>query len=435
MLDRAVPLNENGLQDGAIIVISDAVREEAAEPDPVVLVQDYHYALAPRMIRERLPRATIIAFWHIPWPNAEHFGICPWANELLDGMLGASIVGFHTQLHCNNFVDSVDRYLEARIDRERHSIFVQGREVLVRPYPISIEWPNELAGRSPPVEECRRKVRERLGLAPDALLGVGVDRLDYTKGIEERILAVERLLERFPRLRRRFTFAQIAAPSRALIPEYEYADLLRVVLSRAARSVRRAPHYNLEAPAQPVTGPYYCHKHRRICKPTENALKFLRRYTEDTLARIVESVMSDQLALYLEEHPDDARMILDKCFTAARAREAARRARDLILKKNSLDGGSLPGKLADCSDKDPDNCEIYLVEGDSAGGSPRRRRSRAGSPPPPPRGRPAAPAAAQRVPRPRTGPVPSARHSSAPARSSPSALPRARWSGRTTWER
>ncbi len=200
---------------------ADAVREEATGPDPIVLVQDYHHALAPRMIRERLPRATIIAFWHVPWPNGERFGTCPWANELLDGMLGASIVGFHTQLHCNNFVDGVDRYLEARIDRERHSIFVQGREVLVRPYPISIEWPNALAERSPPVEECRRKVRERLGIAPDALLGVGVDRLDYTKGIEERLLAVERVLERSPRLRRRLTFAQIAAPSRTLIPEYQ----------------------------------------------------------------------------------------------------------------------------------------------------------------------------------------------------------------------
>ncbi|HEX9053056.1 MAG TPA: trehalose-6-phosphate synthase [Anaeromyxobacter sp.] len=200
---------------------AEAVEEEATGPDPIVLVQDYHHALAPRLIRERLPRATIVAFWHIPWPNAERFGICPWAKDLLEGMLGASVVGFHTQLHCNNFLEGVDRALEARIDRERQSIVVQGREVLVRAYPISVEWPNALARRSPPVAECRRAVRERLGLGADALLGVGVDRLDYTKGIEERLLAVERLLERFPRLRRRFTFAQVAAPSRTLIPEYQ----------------------------------------------------------------------------------------------------------------------------------------------------------------------------------------------------------------------
>jgi trehalose 6-phosphate synthase len=212
---------------------AEAVCEEVDGPDPIVLVQDYHYALAPRMIRERLPRATIISFWHIPWPNAERFGICPWANELLEGMLGSSIVGFHTQLFCNNFVDAVDRFLEARLDRERQSVVLGGREVLVRPYPISIEWPNRWATGAAPVPECRRTVFAELGLAPDALLGVGVDRLDYTKGIEERLLAVERTLERFPHLRGRFTFAQLAAPSRTAIPQYR--DLNDRVEEIAAR--------------------------------------------------------------------------------------------------------------------------------------------------------------------------------------------------------
>jgi trehalose 6-phosphate synthase len=186
-----------------------------------VLVQDYHFALAPKLIRERLPRATIITFWHIPWPNVERFGICPWHRELIEGMLGSSIVGFHTQLHCNNFLEAVDRYLEARIDREHNAVASSGRQTLVRPYPISIEWPTQWAERSPPAEECRREVFARLGLPADALLGVGVDRLDYTKGIQERLLACERLLERFPSFRGRFTFVQLAAPSRTVLEAYQ----------------------------------------------------------------------------------------------------------------------------------------------------------------------------------------------------------------------
>jgi trehalose 6-phosphate synthase len=201
---------------------ADAVVEEVDSDDPIVLVQDYHFALAPRLIRERLPRATIITFWHIPWPNVERFGICPWHRELIEGMLGSSIIGFHTQLHCNNFLEAVDRYLEARIDREQNAVTLGGRQTMVRPYPISIEWPTQWAERSPPAEECRREVFARLGLRDDALLGVGVDRLDYTKGIQERLLAVERLLERFPSFRGRFTFAQLAAPSRTVIEAYKH---------------------------------------------------------------------------------------------------------------------------------------------------------------------------------------------------------------------
>jgi trehalose 6-phosphate synthase len=199
---------------------ADAVIAEADSDDPIVLVQDYHFALAPRMIREKLPRATIITFWHIPWPNSERFGICPWNEEILDGLLGSSIVGFHTQQHCNNFLDAVDRYLEARIDREQQGVVQRRRLTLIKPYPISIDWPNQWAAGCAPVEVCRREVRAQLGLAPDALLGVGVDRLDYTKGVEERLAAVERLLERFPHLRGKFTFVQLAAPSRTVIEKY-----------------------------------------------------------------------------------------------------------------------------------------------------------------------------------------------------------------------
>ena len=200
---------------------ADAVCEEVDADDPIVLVQDYHFALAPAMIREKLPRATVLTFWHIPWPSAERFGICPWRDEILAGLLGSSIVGFHTQAHCINFLEAADRFLESRIDRELSAVVHKGQSTLVRPYPISIEWPSENARRQKPVSQCRADVFRELGLPPHALLGVGVDRLDYTKGIEERLGAVEVLLEREPRLRGLFTFVQLAAPSRTLIPEYQ----------------------------------------------------------------------------------------------------------------------------------------------------------------------------------------------------------------------
>jgi trehalose 6-phosphate synthase len=135
-------------------------------------------------------------------------------------MLGASILGFHTQFDCNNFVESVDRFLEARIDREQHAVVQHGRSTQVRPYPISLEWPVRWSSSTPPAAECRRSLVETLKLGPDALIGVGVDRLDYTKGVEERLLAVERLIERFPEFRGRFTFVQLAAPSRTVIERY-----------------------------------------------------------------------------------------------------------------------------------------------------------------------------------------------------------------------
>jgi trehalose 6-phosphate synthase len=212
---------------------ADAVYAEADSDDPVVLVQDYHFALAPAFLRERLPDATIITFWHIPWPNAERFAICPFREDLLAGMLGSHIIGFHTPFHCQNFMEAVDRLLEARIDREWQAVVHRSNTTLVRPYPISVEWPSRWAAATPPAAECRAAVRQELGLRPEALLGVGVDRLDYTKGIVERFTAVERLLERSPDLLGRFTFAELAAPSRVAIPAYN--QLNEQVESVAAR--------------------------------------------------------------------------------------------------------------------------------------------------------------------------------------------------------
>ncbi len=201
---------------------ADAVVAEAGSRDPVVLVQDYHFALLPRMVRNALPRATIISFWHIPWPNPEAFGICPWREQLLDGMLGSTILGFHTQFHCNNFVDTVDRFVEARVDRETLNVSYQHEITAVKRYPVSIAWPPSPELLAKPVPDCRRDVRLRYGLADTHRVAVGVDRLDYTKGIEERFRAVERLLETQSEWIGRFTLIQVAAPSRSNIEEYQH---------------------------------------------------------------------------------------------------------------------------------------------------------------------------------------------------------------------
>ncbi len=208
-----------------------AVAAEAKTKAPIVLVQDYHFALLPRMIREELPEATVITFWHIPWPNPESFAICPWREEILAGLLGSSILGFHTQFHCNNFVDTVDRFIEARVDRAALTVSLGGKLTAVRRYPISIAWPPEAELLVKDVETCRAQVRARSGLPAEQIIGIGVDRLDYTKGIIERFRAVERLLELKPEWIGRFTFVQIAAPTRAAIDEYRHHETQVVALA------------------------------------------------------------------------------------------------------------------------------------------------------------------------------------------------------------
>ncbi|MEO8936301.1 MAG: trehalose-6-phosphate synthase [Burkholderiaceae bacterium] len=215
---------------------ADAVIAEARTENPVVLIQDYHFALLPRLIRDRLPHATIITFWHIPWPNPESFGICPWRTELLEGLLGSTILGFHTRYQAKNFIETADRFLETRIEHETSLISYGGARTQVESYPISIDWPDAPSlGKT--VDECRREVRERLGVPATQLLGIGVDRLDYTKGILERFSAVEAMFERHPEMIGRFTFVQIAAPSRSALEEYQNFEAR--VRSEALRINRR----------------------------------------------------------------------------------------------------------------------------------------------------------------------------------------------------
>ncbi len=202
---------------------------------PVVLVQDYHFALLPRLIKEKRPDARVAIFWHIPWPNPEAFGICPWQRQLVDGLLGADLIGFHVQSHCNNFLETVDRVVESRVDWEHFSALRQGHRTMVRPFPISVAFSEDDGAESNNhgFNYLERSALLR-GLGVEAtLMGIGVDRVDYTKGILERFLAIERFLEKYPSYQGKFTFVQIGAPSRTHIKRYH--DLVAEVEAEAER--------------------------------------------------------------------------------------------------------------------------------------------------------------------------------------------------------
>ncbi len=200
---------------------ADVVAREAGAADPVILIQDFHFALLPGLLRRRRPRATIALFWHIPWPNAETFGVCPWKLEILRHMLSADILGFHTRYHCQNFLATADRFIECQIDHEQMTITHQGHTCRVTSYPISIEWPPRWLAHTAEAPRARAVVRERFRLGAEVRIGIGVERWDFTKGIVERLLALEHLFATQPQWRGRLTFLQVAAPSRSRLPAYQ----------------------------------------------------------------------------------------------------------------------------------------------------------------------------------------------------------------------
>jgi trehalose 6-phosphate synthase len=200
---------------------ADVVAAESSTDNPVILIQDFHFALLPQLIRKKIPKATIALFWHIPWPNSETFGVCPWKVEMLLHMLSADILGFHTRLHCRNFLDTVDRFVECQIDHEHMTVTLQGHVCRVAPYPISIEWPPRWLQQLPDVAACRATVHERHGIGADVTIGLGVERWDFTKGIIERFHALEVLLDKNPRHRGKICLLQVAAPSRSQLAAYQ----------------------------------------------------------------------------------------------------------------------------------------------------------------------------------------------------------------------
>jgi trehalose-6-phosphate synthase len=198
-----------------------AVTQEAVQSDTVVLVQDYHFALAPRLLKRHRRLSTVVTFWHIPWPSPDVLGACPWAEQLLEGVLGSDILGFQTEADCRNFVACAERFLDADADRPNENITYREHSTRIRAYPVGVDWNATAVRAAAPVVDCRQRVSRELALPSGVRVGVGIDRLDYTKGIPQKFLAIERLLESHPELRGRFTFLQVAEPSRGSLPAYQ----------------------------------------------------------------------------------------------------------------------------------------------------------------------------------------------------------------------
>ncbi|MBI4595349.1 MAG: trehalose-6-phosphate synthase [Candidatus Tectomicrobia bacterium] len=203
-------------------IFCEAVLEEAEGAPAIVFIQDYHLALLPRLLKRSRPDLKLIQFWHIPWPNREAFRIFPWGEEFLDGLLGNDILGFHLQYHCNNFLDTVDRGIEARVDYEHFCVFRGGRPTYVRPFPISVDYEQIGTDSSSSITQKRRDnfLKELGEESSRTKLFIGADRIDYTKGIPERLQGFDLMLRRHPELLTKVTFLQLAAPSRTHIEEY-----------------------------------------------------------------------------------------------------------------------------------------------------------------------------------------------------------------------
>lgn len=251
---------------------ADSILEELPEKSPFIFIQDYHFTLLGKMLKEKRPDATIALFWHIPWPNPEIFSICPYKKEILDGMLGCDLIGFHAQNHCNNFLDTMNKLLESRVNMEKFSVMRSGKETYIRAFPISVDC--DMKGTSNGsitqvntfVEDIElakgvEKLKKEFELE-GKIVGVGVDRIDYTKGIVERILAIDRFLEKYPQYKKKFVFVQLASPSRTDIKRYreliaEINELVEKINSKHAEENWKPLVYLQRYFSQDEIGFYY----------------------------------------------------------------------------------------------------------------------------------------------------------------------------------
>ncbi|MEE8638420.1 MAG: trehalose-6-phosphate synthase, partial [Candidatus Margulisiibacteriota bacterium] len=197
------------------------ILEEINQKEAFIFLQDYHLTLVPKIIKEANPKVKIALFWHIPWPNPEVFRICPWKKEILEGLLGADLLGFHLHYHVDNFLETINHNLEAKVDKVGSKVVYGGIETLIRPYPISID--SEKISREASTKEIKKdmeRIKEELGITSE-LIGIGTDRIDYTKGILEKFTAIDRFLEKYPEFQGKFVYIQIGSLSRIHLDTYK----------------------------------------------------------------------------------------------------------------------------------------------------------------------------------------------------------------------
>jgi trehalose 6-phosphate synthase len=208
---------------------AEAILEELDDKPGVVWVQDYQLALCPAFLKKRRPDLAVALFWHIPWPAHDVFRICPQRKELLEGLLSCDQVGFHLDRYRVNFLDCVGRELAGVWEVSKERIRFREHETTVSAIPVSIDFGAfEQRARSPETMKRMTNIKKRLTIGPDTIVGLGVDRLDYTKGLLKRLWALEEFLVRYPEYHGRFLFIQIAAPTRAESEPYRgYRDILR----------------------------------------------------------------------------------------------------------------------------------------------------------------------------------------------------------------
>jgi trehalose 6-phosphate synthase len=300
----------------------------------MMLIQDYHFALVPRLVRDHAPHSVMSLFWHIPWPSSEVVGICPWKEALLEGMLGADIVGFHTRQYCLNFLETVQRYLECRVSLEEMSVSYGGHRTLVRAYPISVEWPYPAAQR---IEGA--SLRRSLGIAEGVHVSVGVDRADYTKGLVERVEALEVLLEENPSLLGRYVFVQLASPTRTGIRRYQQlASDLRESVDRVNGRFGTAAWQPVMLQMRTFTPDevrrYYAMADSALVTPLHDGMNLVaKEYVaacEDGNGALVLSTFAGaakELSGALLVNPYDTRQVAEAILRAIRMPLAERRAR------------------------------------------------------------------------------------------------------------